>query len=44
MDLEEASDVAYQDIFNEFDSTWGGQKRSNLVVTWMDRPHMNIIS
>ena len=40
--------VAYQDVLNEFDSTLGVKKltvtRSNLVVTWMDKPHMGIIS
>ena len=46
-DLEEAPDVAYQDIVKKFDSTWGIKNlimtRSNLVVTWMDKPHMSII-
>ena len=41
-------DVAYQDVLNEFDSTWGVKGlmmiRSNLIVTWKDRPHMSIIS
>ena len=41
-DLEEAPDVAYQNILKEFDSTWGVKNLiaiwSNLVVTWMDRP------
>ena len=40
-DLEEALDVAYQDILNGFDSKWGVinlvMTWSNLVVTWMDR-------
>ena len=43
-DLEEAPDVAYQDVLNELDSMWGVKNlivtRSNLVVNWMDRPHM----
>ena len=46
-DLEKALDVAYQDILNEFDKTWGVKNvivtHSNLVVTWMDRPQINII-
>ena len=30
-DLEKAPDVAYQDVLNEFDETWGVK---NLIVTW----------
>ena len=45
---EKAPDVAYHDILNKFDLTWGVKglimTRSNLVVTWKDRPHMSIIS
>ena len=41
-DLEEALDVAYQDVLKDFDTTWRVKKliviHSNLVVTWMDRP------
>ena len=41
-------DVAYHDVFKEFDTTWGVKNlivtRSNLVVTWMDRPQMSTIS
>ena len=47
-DLEKAPDMAYQDILNEFDSTWGVKglivTKSNLVVTWKVRPQMGIIS
>ena len=43
-DLEEAPDVVYQDVLNELDSMWGVKNlivtRRNLVVNWMDRPHM----
>ena len=46
-DLEKASDVAYQDVRNEFDLTWGIkgliESRSNLVITWKDRPQMGTI-
>ena len=38
-DLEKALDVAYQDVLNEFDSTWGVKSlimnHSNLVVIWL---------
>ena len=48
MDLELAPDMAYHDILNKFDLTWGIKglivTRSNLVVTWKDRPKMSIIS
>jgi hypothetical protein len=41
-DLKEAPNVAYQDILKEFDLTWGVKNlivtKSNLVVTWMDKP------
>jgi hypothetical protein len=41
-DLEEAPNVAYQDILKEFDPNWGVKNlivtKSNLVVTWMDKP------
>jgi hypothetical protein len=47
-DLEKAPDVAYHDILNNFDLIWGVKglivTRSNLVVTWKDRPQMSIIS
>ena len=47
-DLEEDLDVAYKDVLNKFDSTWGVKNlimtRSNLVVTWMDRSQMCIVS
>ena len=47
MDLEKALGVAYHDILNKFDSTWGVKgfivTRSNLVITQKDRPHMSII-
>ena len=47
-DLEESPEVAYQDVLKEFDSTWRVENlivyHSNLVVTWMDRPQMSIIS
>ena len=47
-DLEKALDVAYHDILTKFDLTWGVKglivTRSNLAVTWKDRPQMNIIS
>ena len=47
-DLEKAPDVAYQEVLNEFDSTWGVKglivTMSNLVVTWKVRPHLGIIS
>ena len=47
-DLEKAPDMAYHDILNNFDLTWGIKglimTRSNLVVTWKDRVHRNIIS
>ena len=45
-DLEKAPDVVYEDVLNEFDSTWGSKglivTRSNVVVTWKVRPHMDI--
>ena len=48
MDLEKAPDVAYHDIRNKFDLTWGVKglivTQSNLVVTWKDRLQMGIIS
>ena len=48
VDLEKALDTSYQDILNDFDSTWGVKGLivtwSNLVVTWKVRPHMGIIS
>ena len=48
MDLEKVPDVAYQDVLNEFDLTWGVKNHivtpNNLVVTWMDKPHMGIVS
>ena len=41
-------DVAYHDVFKEFDTIWGVKTlivtRSNLVVTWMDRTQMSTIS
>ena len=47
-DLEKTPDVAYQDVLNKFDLTWGVKNLivtwSNLVVTWKDRPQMSIIS
>ena len=47
-DLGKTPNVAYQDILNNFDLTWGVKglivTRSNLVVTWKDRPQMSIIS
>jgi hypothetical protein len=47
-DLEKARDVAYHDILNEYDWTWGVNGliviQSNLVVTWNDRTQMSIIS
>lgn len=46
--MEEAPDVAYRDILNEFDRTWRVKNlivtHSNLDVTFMNRPHMSIIS
>ena len=46
-DLEMAPDVAYQDILNKFDSSWGVKGLiviwSNLVVTWKVRLQMDII-
>ena len=48
MDLEKTLDVAYQDILNKFDLTWGVKglimTQNNSVVTWKDRPQMSIIS
>lgn len=45
-DLEKAPDVVYEDVLNEFDSTWGSKglivTRSNVFVTWKVRPHMDI--
>ena len=45
-DLEETPDL--EDVLKEFDTTWGVKNlvviRSNLVVTWMDKPQMSIIS
>ena len=45
--LEKALDVAYHDILNKFDLTWGFKglivTRSNLVVTWKNGPQMSII-
>ena len=47
-DLQHAPDVAYQDVLNEFDSTWGVKNLivtwSNVIVAWMDTLQMNIIS
>lgn len=47
-DLEKAPNVAYQDVLNEFDSTWGVKclivTQSNFMVTWMVRPQMSVIS
>jgi hypothetical protein len=47
-DLEKAPNVAYHDILNSFDLTWGVKDlnvtRSNLVVMWKDRPQMSILS
>lgn len=47
-DSEKASDVAYQDVLNKSDSTWGVKGLiviwSNLVITSKVRPHMSIIS
>ena len=41
-DLEKALDVAYQDVFKEFDVIWGVEglimTQSNLVVTWKVKP------
>ena len=46
--LEKAPNVAYQDVLNECDSTWGVKglivTPSNLVVTWKVRPQIDIIS
>jgi hypothetical protein len=46
--LEEAPDVACQDVLNELDRMWGVKNlimtQSDLVVAWMDRPQMSIIS
>ena len=45
-DLEETPDL--EDVLKEFDTTWGVKNlvviRNNLVVTWMDKPQMSIIS
>lgn len=47
MGLEKAPDVAYQDVLNGFDSTWGVkgliETHSNLVAVWKVRPHIDII-
>ena len=47
-DLEEAPDVAYQVVLEEFNSVWCVEgvivTRSKLVVTWKVRPWMGIIS
>ena len=47
-DLGKAPDVVYQDILNEFDSTWGVKglivTQSNPVITWKVRPQMGISS
>ena len=46
--LEKGPEVAYQDVLNKFNLTWGVKDLlvtgSNLVVTWKVRPQMNIIS
>ena len=46
-DLKKTMYVAYQDVRNEFDSTWEVKGLivawSNLVVTWKVRPHMCIV-
>ena len=45
---KKAPDVAYRDILNKFDLTWGVKglivTQSNLVVTWKDTPQMSISS
>ena len=47
-DLEKALDAAYDDMLNEFQLIWRVKNlivtRSNLVVTWMDRLQMSIVS
>ena len=47
-DLEKTPDVAYHDILHKFDLTWRVKgfivTRSNLVVTWKDRPQWSMIS
>ena len=47
-DLEKTPNMAYHDILNKFDLTWGVKglimTQSNLVITWKDRTHMSIIS
>lgn len=47
-DLENALDVAYQDVLKGFDSIWCVKSlivtQSNLVVTWKVRPWMRIPS
>jgi hypothetical protein len=47
-DSGKTMDVAYHDVLNKLDLTWGGVKglivtRGNLIITWKDKPRMSII-
>ena len=48
LDLNKASDVAYEDVLNEFDSVWCVKglivTHIDIVVTWKVRPQMGTIS
>jgi hypothetical protein len=47
-ELEKAPNMAYQDVLNEFDSTWVVKglimTYNNVVVMWKVSPHMGFIS
>ena len=46
--LQKSLNVAYQDVLDELDSVWCVKQliatRSNLMVTWKERPWIGIIS
>jgi len=46
-DLGKTLDVAYHDILNKLDLTWGVKglivTRGNLIITWKDKPRISTI-